>query len=241
MRALIELQPSQSSDTRFDRWWHSEGEWVEPPNQRRGGESGVRRLVPRDTHRPVLYCKRQAGHIYRSVLHPFGRPTALREQQAIEAFRRIGIRVPNIVYCASRKNSGQWQAVLVTQALDGFISLQEWYGSARQEQHDNALNRQMLEQLASTLARLHLAGWQHGCCYPKHIFVKVSNSSVEAPVEVALLDLEKSRRRWRISAASQHDLRQLYRHKEEMPQEDWLLFHQTYLRSLGASLGERIA
>ena len=55
MKALIELQPSQSSDTRFDRWWHSEGEWVEPPNQRRGGESGVRRLVPRDAHRPVPY------------------------------------------------------------------------------------------------------------------------------------------------------------------------------------------
>ena len=28
----------------FDYFWQRQGEWVEAPNQRRGGESGVQRL-----------------------------------------------------------------------------------------------------------------------------------------------------------------------------------------------------
>ncbi|MFZ3206922.1 MAG: lipopolysaccharide kinase InaA family protein, partial [Pseudomonas sp.] len=28
----------------FEQWWQLQGEWVEEPNHRRGGESGVQRL-----------------------------------------------------------------------------------------------------------------------------------------------------------------------------------------------------
>ncbi len=31
-------------EERFDRWWNTAGDWVEAPNVRRGGESGVQRL-----------------------------------------------------------------------------------------------------------------------------------------------------------------------------------------------------
>ena len=30
--------------SQFEQWWQLQGEWVEEPNQRRGGESGVQRL-----------------------------------------------------------------------------------------------------------------------------------------------------------------------------------------------------
>ncbi len=233
MGALMELQASPGGDTRFERWWNSEGEWVEPPNQRRGGQSGVQRLVSRDPDQPILYCKRQVGHLYRSLRYPFGRPTVLRERQALLALDRLEIRVPSLIYCAAQKEAGKWQALLVTEALEGFISLQEWYAPNGPHRHDGALNDKILKQLAFTLARLHLAGWQHGCCYPKHIFVKVSKRDAETEVVIALLDLEKSRRRWRTSAASRHDLRQLLRHREHMPLEDWVLFQQAYLQALG--------
>lgn len=52
----------------FDYFWQRQGEWVEAPNQRRGGESGVQRLSDETGH--LLYAKRQVGHIYRSLLHP---------------------------------------------------------------------------------------------------------------------------------------------------------------------------
>ncbi|MDR2507768.1 MAG: phosphotransferase [Candidatus Accumulibacter sp.] len=212
--------------TEFDRWWHSPGQWVEPANQRRGGESGVRLLRQRDPMRPPLYCKRQTGHIYRSLLHPFGCPTILREQQAYRALSCLGIMTPKIVYCAARQQHGRWQALLVTEALQGFVSLEQWYIG-----HNGATpGEAVLRQLAVTLARLHQARWQHGCCYPKHIFIS-THSGEARRVEIALLDLEKSRRRWRIESASRHDLRQLERHRGEMPKSDLLFFHEIYRRA----------
>lgn len=207
--------------TEFERWWHSPGEWVEEANQRRGGESGVRLLQSWDNSRPALYCKRQSGHIHRSLIHPFGRPTILRELEAYRALARLGIRTPHIVYCAARREAGQWQALLVTEALQGFISLEQWYAQSKPaaESHD------MLRQLALTLARMHQGGWQHGCCYAKHIFVRVR---APGDVDIALLDLEKSRRRWRTSHASRRDLGQLQRHRGQMPDSDLHYLLQAY-------------
>lgn len=79
---------AQSGESRFDFYWRQQGEWVEEPNQRRGGESGVQRLD--DGNGKLLYAKRQVGHIYRSLLHPFGRPTVLRELDALNSFEQLG-------------------------------------------------------------------------------------------------------------------------------------------------------
>lgn len=57
-----------ASQDRFDYFWSQRGEWVEEPNVRRGGESGVQRLMGSDGQ--LLYVKRQTGHIHRGLLHP---------------------------------------------------------------------------------------------------------------------------------------------------------------------------
>lgn len=62
-------------EERFDFFWRQQGEWVEEPNRRRGGESGVQRVISPNGR--LLYSKRQTGHIYRSWLHPFGRANAM--------------------------------------------------------------------------------------------------------------------------------------------------------------------
>lgn len=79
-------------EERFDYFWRQQGEWVEEPNRRRGGESGVQRVM--SSNGRLLYSKRQTGHIYRSWLHPFGRPTVLRERDAIKGLRLLDVRVP---------------------------------------------------------------------------------------------------------------------------------------------------
>jgi len=85
---------------------------------------------------------------------------------------------------------------------------------------------------------LHLAGWQHGCCYPKHIFVKSQvNEGGTVTVEIALLDLEKSRRRLRIKDAARRDLGQLGRHRGNMPETDLLFLHQAYQQALNNPAG----
>jgi len=113
----------------FDYWWQRRGQWVEEANQRRGGESGVQILPPLAKGKPFLYCKRQSGHLYRSLRHPLGRPTVWREIGAYQAFARLGIPTPKLVYGGIRKQDGQWQALLVSEALQDFASLDEWYAS----------------------------------------------------------------------------------------------------------------
>lgn len=230
MAVPLVLPRNNVQNSNFQRWWDTRGDWVELPNQRREGESGVQRIQPRDTAQVALYCKRQVGHLYRSLLHPFGRPTVLRERHALDAFDALGVRVPRLVYCAAQQGAGQWRALLVTEELKGFVSLEQWYRDDHREHRGEAIHRQMIEQVAQTLARFHRARWQHGCCYPKHLFIKVYADG-DWRVEVAVLDLEKSRRRLRSADAARHDLRQLNRHRDGMPDEDWRLLLAAYDRA----------
>jgi len=217
---MSESSIKEESSDRFDYWWNIRGESVEPPNERRGGQSGVE-LV--ELEGQTLYCKRQQGHLYRSLRYPLGRPTVLREVQVIPAFRQLEIPVPDIHFSGARYRDGKWQGVLITQALSGYVNLGEWY--AADHPRDQNVDGQVLRQLAANLARLHRSRWQHGCLYPKHVFVKAGATEVS----VALLDLEKSRRRITSLAAARHDLRQLYRHWGQIPFTQWQILINHYL------------
>ena len=218
---------------RFERWWEMDGKWVEEPNQRRGGQSGVKLLPPQSRGLPRLYSKRQVGHVYRTWLHPLGRPTVLREELALRACEQLGVPVPKLVFCAAREHQGQWQGVLVTEELTGFVSLGQWYAS----EETVTRRRAVLQQLAVVLRRLHGGRRQHGCLYAKHIYVRVNGDRAE----VALLDLEKSRRRLLRSRAVRHDLDQLCRHREGMPDEDWQYFLACYQSLTGGNGDSRHA
>lgn len=52
---------AQKGESRFDFYWRQQGEWVEEPNQRRGGESGVQRL--NDGNGKLLYAKRRRAYL----------------------------------------------------------------------------------------------------------------------------------------------------------------------------------
>ena len=55
VNVLLKLEPQDA----FDQWLALPGEWVEPPNIRRGGESGVKRVLTASGG--VLYCKQAAS------------------------------------------------------------------------------------------------------------------------------------------------------------------------------------
>lgn len=218
---------AQNGESRFDYFWRQQGEWVEEPNQRRGGESGVQRLNDADGH--LLYAKRQVGHIYRSLRYPFGRPTVLRELDALHSFEQLGVRVPRIVFAGAQRDAEhQWQALLVSEALDGFVDLDTWMAEGAWERYPQVVHERMLKDLADNLARMHLGHWQHGCLYGKHVFVKITGTGEQARAEVALLDLEKCRRRISCQRAASNDLRQLRRHSSfnEAQWQTLLYFYQ---------------
>ena len=228
------MAQAQDHGGQFDYYWQQQGEWVEEPNLRRGGESGVQRL--NDESGQLLYAKRQIGHIYRSLLHPFGRPTVLRELDALNSFEQLGVRVPRIVYCgAQRDDEHQWRALLVSEALDGFVDLDTWYAEGARETFPQAVHERMLKDLADNLSRMHLGHWQHGCLYGKHVFIKVSGQGEQAQAEVALLDLEKCRRRISCQRAALNDLGQLRRHSS-FNEAEWQTLLYFYQMAFGSAV-----
>ena len=224
---LIRATASRLQDD-FLLFWSLRGEWVEAPNRRRGGESGVQRV--RLTDGRQWYVKRQVGHLYRSLRHPFGRPTVLREQEALLAIERLGVRVPHLVFGSVRQGSDQgWQGLLVTEALEGFIEFDRWYAA----QVGEGAKDLVLQQLAATLCRLHQGGWQHGCLYAKHVFVRPAGEGGQP--EVALLDLEKARRRLSSKRAALRDLWQFRRHSS-LSGADWQALIYCYETAFGSAI-----
>lgn len=202
----------------FDGWWSARGELVEPANVRRDGESGVERLEVPDLG--LLYIKRQRNHLFRSLRYPLGLPTVMREKFATEALSQLGIETPEIVFAEARKIKGDWQAVLVTKALQDYVDLESWYRAGGKQRLGVEQHQYFLAALGRTLGVMHRQQWQHTCLYPKHIFLTAGDSSVLP--KVALLDLEKSRRCWWPGKAARRDMDQLYRHSRTLwSEQDW--------------------
>lgn len=191
----------------FDRWWQCRGETVEPFNERRGGQSGVERAA--DPVHGTVYIKRQIGHIFRSFRHPLGVPTAIRERDAYLAFKKLGINTPELVFAEARKHNTQWQALLVTKDLAGFISLDHWYQSGGPHRIGPESYRRFLESLGHTLGLLHRGRWCHGGLHFLHIYV-TTGSANQLPV-IAFLDLERAQRLLTRQRAINRDLRTLKR------------------------------
>jgi tRNA A-37 threonylcarbamoyl transferase component Bud32 len=214
----------------FEWFWNLAEQWTEEPNIRRKGMSGVIRTT---LYGQIVYVKKQRNHMHYSTKYPLGRPTALREADAIATVRSLGINVPEIIYCETRRFDGEHHTILVTKALEGYLALEDF---AAQEKNQDELDRyQLVRAVASTLATLHRNRWQHSALYAKHIFVRKQGTGFE----VALIDLEKARRRLTFQQASLHDIDQLSRHQTCWDQMYWQQFLDEYQKALSAATSGR--
>ncbi|MBD1552527.1 InaA protein [Pseudomonas sp. C2L11] len=215
----------------FQDYWASRGEWVEEPNRRRGGESGVQRVLEGDA---VVYVKRQTGHIYRSAMHPFGRPTVLRERDALAGLSSLNVRVPVLRFCGAQHDTqAGWKALLVTESLEGFVEYEQWLAAGGRERCGEVIHELFLKDLGENLARMHRGRWQHGCLYIKHVFIRVQGDGSTLRVEAALLDFEKCRRRFSANRAAAHDMAQLRRHSS-FSDADWQKLLYFYEAAFGS-------
>lgn len=221
----------QIAEDRFDHWWNTNGPWVEEPNVRREGTSGVQR-VSYEGH--TVYVKRQVGHTFRSIRYPLGRPTALREGLALSRLARIGVLAPKPLYYGARKIEGKWQGLLVTHELVGFQDLATWLVDQAQVDLPSEDHLRILHNLAVMLAKLHQGHQQHGCMRAKHVFINANEIDGVPTFDLALLDLEKSRARLSIKRAARHDLRQLRRHSA-WSDAQWDYFLECYAKQIGSS------
>ncbi|WP_281648076.1 lipopolysaccharide kinase InaA family protein [Parendozoicomonas sp. Alg238-R29] len=224
----------------FDAFWNLERDWIEPPNHRRKGWSGVSRLELPDTNIPPLFVKRQENHNTRTLLHPLsGVPTYLREVQSIVAFRKHNIPTLTPVYYGERIEDGNHQAILITQALDDY---QDMWSLCRAGNEQKTLLA--LKELAEATWLMHSKGLAHYCLYPNHVFVRFH----ENKPEVRMIDLEKARRDPLKSRMRLKDLDCFLRHAGEFGQTARQFFVDSYMaagpvaqeKTLRARLEKRI-
>lgn len=221
----------------FGYWWNTSGPWVEEPNVRRSGTSGVQRVLHNGQ---MVYVKRQTGHLYRSLRFPFGRPTVMREGRALSKLLLLGVSAPNPIFYGAEKVEGVWRGILVTKDLSGYQDLDTWYAQGGRSQLADDEHDKILERLAQLLSRMHQGRWQHGCMRSKHIFIKATRNTLGHDFSLALLDLEKSRPRLTVRSAARHDIPQLRRHSY-WSEAEWQYFIDRYEQQLGCSIGAAAA
>jgi len=192
----------------FSGWWSLDGSWVETPNERRSGWSGMMRVRIGET---LYYIKKQCNHLHHCWRHPLGWPTTSREYTNILRLTALGLRVPTPVFHGIRRSTQGLEGLLVTEELAGFSDLDA------QENLDPAARRMLAAAVGQTAGIMHAAHWQHSCLYGKHVMVRWTDGEAE----IALIDLEKLRRPFLPWRAARHDLDQLRRHQHLWNDEEW--------------------
>lgn len=179
----------------FDAMWSLPTEWVEAPNYRRGGWSGVTRHQLDDGQ--WVYVKRQQNQYRRLARKPWQmRPTYYHEFLALQRLQSAAIPVVEWLYYGERDGA----AILVTLAPPGYVDL-----TAFANTQDAVQLRIVMMRLLRVLRSLHRNRWQHGACYPAHVLVH------PVTLDIVLLDLERFRQRFSVAAASRSDFSQLLR------------------------------
>ncbi|GMQ91616.1 MAG: lipopolysaccharide kinase InaA family protein [Gammaproteobacteria bacterium] len=219
----------------FDAIWGLELGWFEEPNKCRGGWSGVSRMDVRTVNGDTrgIFIKRQENHVYKSLMHPLkGEPTSVREFENIKRYHHAGVPTLNVVYFAARNNNGKRQAILITEELSGYKPLDQFITENRPILSEK---RNIVAVLAAAIRCLHDHHLQHNCLYPKHIFIKQQENGID----VRLIDLEKTKRRWRRMSACLRDLDTLNRHSPQWSRTDRLRFLLAYMGQTNMDKGAK--
>lgn len=203
----------------FAYWWNAAGEWVEQPNERRRGWSGMLRVRHRGE---LVYVKRQRNHLCRTLHHPLGWPTASREWFYLKRLKDLGVGAPMPLFHATVRSGDGVESLLVTEELRGFQPL------SAQTDLNWAQRGVLAREVGRALGTLHRARLQHSCLYDKHIMVRWHGNTPE----VALIDLEKMRSRLSRHAAARHDLDQLSRHQDVWSGNEWSLLELSHAQTL---------
>ena len=217
--------------TDFESLWQLDAPWFEEPNQRRGGWSGVSRYqvnLP-DGGTGAIFIKRQENHGTWSWRHPLrGIPTFYREFGRIMNYVSKGIPTLVPVYFATRTVGKDQRAILITEELTGYLSLEDRIQSWLKDGAPSRLQRRrILKSVVVLLQGMHAHGIRHSCFFPKHVFVRLN---IDGSVDARVIDLEKSRWRPSKTLCAMQDLYSLSSFSSCWSRSDQLWFLKEYLK-----------
>jgi hypothetical protein len=214
----------------FSPIWAKQIDWFEEPNHRRGGWSGVGRIIlTSDQGELCVFVKKQQNHGRRTLLHPIkGEPTFRREFKRLAFLEANHIKAPTLVFYGEKKIDGHACTILATEALLGFepldVVMQRWQVEGNRSKQQKT---RLLSTIAETLRQFHATGLAHRALYPKHLFIK----NAETQPEVALIDLEKARFSLFFLYRAYFDLSALNRHAEGWTASQRLSFFLHYMQA----------
>jgi len=169
----------------FADWWDLDLPQVDDGNHERGGWSKVFYFERGDK---AFYVKRQSN--YRCInfaSFPFWVPTVRAEFKKIAWYQKAQVPSLSVVYFGWSNKDGNDDAILVTEALQGYSDLDETISSKMPTRFTE--RKGLSQAVGKMVAQLHQAGIEHHNLYPKHIFVKKE----EDQWKVRFIDLETSR------------------------------------------------
>lgn len=153
-----------------------------------------------------VILKRQANYTRKTWLHPLRGISTLRAEAAmIKRLRARGVAVPELIYYGESDGSERRAALMATklacsESLDRFASM------LYLQQAPLSKKRKMIFAAAQAVRKMHLARCQHRALFPKHLLVCGGD-----PLQVCIIDLEKSRLRLSVHQCMVHDLDTLNR------------------------------
>ncbi len=216
--------------TSFEQWWNLQLTCVDEGNVGRGEDGWSRvyihTLKAADGTAKRVIIKRQQNYRSRTLSHPLrGIPTFVKEYRFIQLYEKLRVPATTAVYCATREIDGALQAILVTEFLEGYRSLEEilesWSTKSRRQRDE------IITSVARLIAKLHNEGLEHRCLFPKHIFVPDDITRHSS----RLIDLEKTRGKPWSAQRRLRDLAALVRRTPQVGTRDRVRFFHRYFNS----------
>ncbi|WP_456377925.1 lipopolysaccharide kinase InaA family protein [Thiolapillus sp.] len=213
----------------FESLWNLQADWFEPPNQRRGGWSGVSRIHLRTPSggEETIFLKRQENHTRKTWRHPLsGEPTFRGEARNLRLLNSSGIAAPQMVYYAEKRSAKGWQVILATRELRGCLPLDRLVQNWRKQDwaRFRTQRQKIIPQVAEVVRKLHALRLAHNALHAKHVFIQEPGGAAY------LIDLEKMRRRISRRTAMLRDLDTLNRRTAAFSRTDRLRFLLAYLQ-----------
>ena len=144
------------------------------------------------------FAKQHAGSCWRDIVTSWAslkRPVigARDEYQACSRLAEAGVPAPRVAaFGECGASPGTRRSVVVCDALDGFVSLEEIANDWTLNPTSMAVKRRLLAAAADLAARMHAAGVFHRDFYLCHLLANAAKLS-DGEVELAVIDLHRGR------------------------------------------------
>ena len=212
-----------------------EFDWFETPNHRRGGWSGVTRIVlnpdAAPTDQQAVFLKIQQNHFYRAPSTFFlKRLSFAREFNALQALAPLVNCMPKLLQFSQWKHDGNHGALIITEALEGLEPFDQWLREQKNAPtpHQSAPTLKALKSIATAAREVHDTGWAHFGFYPKHAFIRKDENG---DYTTCLIDLEKARQPLSSKQSTIEDVSRFLRHSTELNNEEKVAYLRAYFQT----------